>query len=442
MLAALPGAAQPVSLTPGEMRGAAAASLATAQPAQALELADALLQRDPEDIEALVLRSRALRDLGRYDAAVAAGREAWGLAETDEARHAAALVIAQGLASRGNRTRAQIWLRRAVEVAPDARSEARAIRDFRYVRARNPWSTQLSFSISPTDNVNDGSVRDEISFAGFDGVVLSPTARALSGLEISGGVATRYTLSQSTTHRTRAGVSLYYETYILSDEAKEMAPDARGSDFAYGSAALTFSQEWRPEAWTGPLDLSAIYAWSWYGGEPYAQTLELTVSRTFSVSARDGLRLSFSASRFALEPDEEATDRSVSGEVGVQWLRRLESGAALTMSAAWLESESERPSLDYVRSRVSAGYTLAEPVLGARATFGLAMERRHYDTYPFQLDGRHDHELEARLNLAFPAFDMYGFLPTVQVFTSENLSTAGRYDRRESGLDIGFRSAF
>jgi hypothetical protein len=81
-------------------------------------------------------------------------------------------------------------------------------------------------------------------------------------------------------------------------------------------------------------------------------------------------------------------------------------------------------------------------VLGARATFGLEVERRHYDAYPFTFDGRHDHGVEARVDLVFPDYDWYGFVPTVRLFSSDTVSTADRYDRRESGLDLGFRSAF
>lgn len=440
--AAAPGGAQTVSLTPDEMQGAATAALAAGDPAQALALVDALLRRDPGDVTARILRSRALRDLGRYDAALAAGQAAWRDAGSDGDRYYAALAVAQALSSRGDRTLAQLWLRRAVEVAPDPRLEARAIRDFRYVRARNPWATQLSFSVTPSDNVNDGSVRDEISFAGIDGVELSPTAQALSGLEIAAGVATRYTLSQSATHRTRAGVSLYHETFVLSDEAKDDAPEAEGSDFAYSAAALTFGQEFRPEGWSGPLELSGVAARSWYAGEPYARTLELSVARGLALSPRDRLRLTLGADRVALEPDEGADDRATAWEAGAAWLHRLESGAAVRLSANLRESHSERASLDYTRSRLGAAYSLAEPVLGARATLGLEMERRHYLAFPFEFDGRHDHGLEARVDLVFGALDWYGFVPTLRVFTSETSSTADRYDSRESGIDLGFRSAF
>ena len=47
------------------MRAAAGQSLQAGRPAQAEALAAALLSRDAKDLNALLLRSRALRDLGR-----------------------------------------------------------------------------------------------------------------------------------------------------------------------------------------------------------------------------------------------------------------------------------------------------------------------------------------------------------------------------------------
>lgn len=434
--------AQPETLTPAEMRGAAALSLDTGQPEQALALAEALLMRNEGDVLALVIQARALRDLGREDEAVAAAREAWRAASTQDERYAAAMVTAQALSSRGNRTMAQIWLRVAVETAPDEARKQRAIRDFRYVRARNPWETQLAFSIAPSDNINDGSIRDEISFAGLDGVVLTGAARALSGLEISGGVATRYTLTESQTHRTRAGVSFYYETYVLSDEARDIAPDVEGSDFAYGSVALTFGHEWRPSGWSGPLDLNAVAAWSWYGGERYGRTLEVSAARTFALGQRNRLRLGFALDQFALEPNEDAEDRAFSTELEVQWLRLLRGGALFAVAASMRDSESDNAQLDYARSRLSLSYSPGEPILGARATFGLEFEQRDFDTYPFEADGRHDDTAKLSVDLVFRDLDYYGFVPTVSLSRSDTASTSDRFDKAETGLNLGFRSAF
>lgn len=56
-----------LSLSVGAMYIAAAKSLAVGNDRQAQQLADALLQRDPDDIRALILKSGAARNLGQFD---------------------------------------------------------------------------------------------------------------------------------------------------------------------------------------------------------------------------------------------------------------------------------------------------------------------------------------------------------------------------------------
>ena len=429
-----------MTLTPEQMRVAAVQSLRYRQPEQALRLADALLVRDPRDMEALVTRSRALRDLGRYSEAIDAARAAWDVADAPAERYGAALVMAQALSSNGARTRAQWWLRRAMEVAPTDALEAKAVRDFRYVRARNPWSTQLSFNISPSSNINDGSVHDTVNLGGLDGVVLSGTARALSGLEVSGGLSTRYRIDQSRTHKTEIGASLYHETYILSDEARDQAPDAAGSDFAYSSVALTFGHELRPEGWSGPLAFSGMLAWSWYAGEPYARSVSVGMARSLVLGKRNLVRVAVGAGRFRLVNGQE--DHADSLRFDAVWLRRLENGAGLRFSAGLRENMSDRSSLDYTRTALGVGYTFAEPILGATATAGLDMAWKSHEAYPFTTDGRDDREVTAKVDLVFDDLDYMGFVPTMSLMHSDTRSTSERHETVETGVSFGIRSRF
>ena len=102
-LAAGGASAEEVTLTPAEMRAAATHALAVGDDRTALHLAGALLARDPQDGAALILQSRAARNLGDNATALKAGRAAWRLARSDSDRYAAALVTAQALSSNGQR---------------------------------------------------------------------------------------------------------------------------------------------------------------------------------------------------------------------------------------------------------------------------------------------------------------------------------------------------
>ena len=94
-----------------------------------------------------------------------------------------------------NFTRAQLWLRRAAQYAPDDATKAVVAKDFRTVRERNPWSSSLRFGIFPRSNINNGSTAKIYYLPGLDfPLTLQPSSRALSRFEISGGFSSQYRL--------------------------------------------------------------------------------------------------------------------------------------------------------------------------------------------------------------------------------------------------------
>lgn len=442
---------QDVSLSPDQMRAAAHMSLQTRQPDQALALAEALLRRDPEDVDALILKSQALRDLGRYDEALDTARTAYGLADTEAEIFAAAMVRAQALASQGARTRAQLWLRIAGEYAPDEEARAVAIRDFRYVRQRNPWNTQLSFSIAPTSNVNDGTTHDRISYGGLQGVEPTGISRPLSGLSFSGGLTTRYRFSESETHETSVGLHLFGQSYILSEEAKDIAPDASGSDFAYTSVAVGLVHEWEPEAWTTPVQFSLLTGRGWYGQEDYSRYTRAGVAKPFILGKSTALRLDAGVEGFERLTDD-ATSTTYSGNAAL--LHEFDTGAALRFTVGAFDTRSDDGALQRQRLRSGIGYTLAKPFAGARVTFEADVERTIYDEFPqreFVIYPFLSREIEVEredvtgrvgLSLWFEDIDYFGFSPTVTISHEETNSTLDLYDTVETGVTFGFRSSF
>ncbi|WP_211300962.1 surface lipoprotein assembly modifier [Aliiruegeria haliotis] len=402
-------------------------------------LTDALIARDPGDVEALVLKSRALRDMGRFDEATDIAREAYGKAETDQEIFAAAMVRAQALASNGARTRAQLWLRMAGQHAPNEQARAQAVRDFRYVRSRNKWSTSLSFSVAPSSNVNDGSTHDRISFGGLQGVVLSGAARALSGLEFSAGATTGYRFSEGKNHSTEVGLHLYHETYILSDEAKEIAPDAKGSDFAYSSVAVGLRHQFRLDDWNTPMELSVLTGRGWYGGEDYSRYTRTSVAKAFLLGKGNILRVSAGGETFNRVWDDASSHTLHTNAI---WLREFDNGAGLRLSLGVRDTRSDLDSLDYLRKIGGFGYTLPKPVGPALATLMLDFEEKTYEEYPFEVDGREDLRATAGVRFLFERMDYYGFVPTVTISHAENRSTSDRYDTVETGVKVGFLSAF
>ena len=136
-------------------------------------------------------------------------------AEAQDKKYAGAIVMAQVQSSSGRKTLAQYWLRRAVELAPNQVLETRAIRDFKYLRNTNPWSTRLTFSVTPDSNINDGSAREtsflkyeltELLFGEQVEYQLTGAALALPGIEYTLGLDTRYRVHQTGTSAVRPRV--------------------------------------------------------------------------------------------------------------------------------------------------------------------------------------------------------------------------------------------
>jgi hypothetical protein len=433
--------ADSIAVSAMELRSLAATALQRGRPELALSYAEALLDRDRSDIDALLLRSRAARDLGDTGLARRSGTEAWRVAEAADDRHAAALVTAQALATAGRRTQAQWWLRRAAHTAPTPDARQRAIRDFRYVRARNPWATDLSFSVAPSSNVNGGSARatTRLYDLPFD-FRLAGQARALSGTEIAAGISTRYRIAGSARgDRTEVLLRANYRTYRLSEAARQQAPNARGSDFAFGSLAFTLAREWRPGDARLPAQVSATLGQTWYGGAPYMRFVRAAGARNWALDQRTAVHLSLSAEA---QQGHGSTADSHKLRLSTGTTRVLSGGHKLRLSVAATASRSDATTRDYDRLEADARLALARPVLGLDLGVGVTVAHETYEGAFFGMQGRDDTEIAIEVTADLPAVEYHGFIPSLTLRGTRNQSSVALYDTEQLGLEIGWRSAF
>jgi len=430
-----------VELTPEQAYQAGFDRLNAGQSELANAIADALLQRDPEEFRVLILKARAARNIGQFDEAAAAGRMAWQVAQTDIQKFSAAMVTAQALSSGGQRTRAQLWLRRAANVAPNRGSHALAARDFRYVRARNPWATQLSFNITPSSNINNGSAREttQVYYFGLPfEFQLSGTARALEGMEYSTGVATRYRFAQSATRAHDIVAQFNHRTYSLSADAKAIAPTASGSDFEFTQVALGYVFQGKPKNGLGRYTLNATVGHSWYGGQNYFDYLRLGGSQNIKLDDKTMLAFSGSVER---QFGDASPDADI-GRVDMRVIRQIGTIGRLSLSLGQSESTSTTDVSEYSERRTGLNFALANPILGAQVSLGLDWRHRDYPRSSYDPAGREDREASASLNMVFTGIERYGFNPTVSVHASQTDSSVGRYDSERLGLSLGVRSSF
>ncbi|MFD2739015.1 hypothetical protein ACFSUD_05510 [Sulfitobacter aestuarii] len=434
-------------LSVAQMRDAAGQSLKAGHPAQAATLAAALLARDGNDLNALLIRSRALRDLDRTGEARALLRRAWRLAQTDEDKYATALITAQVLATAGKRTRAQLWLRRAVQHAPNARLAARAKRDFTYVKQRNPWQTHLSFTLAPNSNINNGSARDrselnylasQIIFGQPVEYALSGSARALSGLEIGGKVQTRYRFAQTSATAHDAKLSVSYRSFLLGDSSKKQAPGVAGRDFAFGNLSLGYGYRQINLSRLGEFTFDAEVGQSFYGGARYATYLRGDIGQSYRASRNRTHHVDLNLER----QFGQATADQDSVGLSTSLTQRLDSGNSLYLGLRGDVTRSPNPDAEYREIELRSGYVLGKPVMGAALQFGLGAAFRDYPVSRHNVAGREDRRLFADVTATFGAIDYYGFNPTVTLSASTTDSNIGLFDTNRLGLNLGIRSAF
>ncbi len=442
-----PGGDTGVRLTPAQMRTAALLALRQGDAPRALRYSDALLARDPADRSALMVQSRAARDLGRFDQARRAARAAWTLAEDDAQKYSSSLLMAQALSSEGHRTRAQWWLRRAVQHAPTEAAERKAIGDFRYVRARNPWAAQLSFSITPDTNINNGSSArfsfldyklSEIFFGRPVEYELVDTARALSGVEYALGVTTRYRFIETASRAHDLTFTANLRTYTLSSKARSIAPTAKGSDFAFYTYSLGYSHRGLNFDRRGEYRLGVDAGQSWYGGAAYARFARLSAGQSYRLASGDKINLRLAGERqIGIATSDNDTLRA-----DISYTTRIFGGATLWTNATLAASQSPSAANEFREIGLRAELTLAKPVAGVTVQMGLWARNRDYDISPHSRDGRQDDRVQADLTLIFDQFDYYGFNPTMQLSASHTDSNISLYDANRVGLNFGIRSAF
>ncbi len=424
-----------------QVRNAAASAVVTGRPEVAYQLASALLERDSDDTEALIIKGRAARDLGQIDEALALARRGWALAKTQSEKFGASMVMAQALSTKGARTRAQLWLRRAGQNAPNAEMKAVAVRDFQFVRANNRWATELGFSAAPSSNINNGSQRSTSRL--FDlpfEFSLSPTAQALSGIQYSANASTRYRLSETARYQNDVVLSFSHRTYSLSAETRRVAPSVRGNDFAFSSGSVSlFHRGFTGAGNDKPYQIDLTVGRTYYALSPFLQYGKLGITQNVPLASNKSVF--FGANYEFQESLSNREDVSIPGlTAGLR--RRFANQDLATFTLSGRRSHSEDASLDYKQATLGIRYAFGKPLLGMNINMGVSATIQNHDRSRFSAFGRQDKSLNGDVTAVFTNLEYFGFSPSLTLTARMNNSSIDLYDSRAVGMHVGIRSAF
>lgn len=397
-------------------------------------VSSAILADNPDDPQALLVRALIARGVGRIDEAYTAVVRAWRNAEIPALRFDIAMLAADIQARRENFTSAQIWLRRADQLAPDAQRRQVVGNAFRQVSRRNPLSVQLRFSARPSNNVNNGAEFSEFEFIGLPFSV----AEQLSGYEIATGVSLAFRLSESETQKTELLGDLYFRKIWLSSDAKDKEPTAKGSDFDYGVLTLGVRQQRLIWPDVGPSRATALVGQSFYGGEALARWFEVQLGQTVAQGERGALNFG-ATMRTEKRLDSDINSSNALG-LSADVSRRIE-GGSFTYGAALKNVWSDSATTDHFATSLRASRSWRD-VAGMRPTLRGTLEHRNYTEFTSLVDGREDISVSIGLDVVWPDVSFYGFSPQVSAQARRVFSNVELYDRNEYSVGLTAVSRF
>jgi tetratricopeptide (TPR) repeat protein len=484
---------------------ASAAALVAGDAVRAAQLAEVILAVKPNDLEALILRARAALALEDFETAKALSKRAYRATDNGAVKFSTARVAAVAHANAGEDTRAQLWLRRARQFAPDEERSNQVAQEFQVLARRNPWTTNLQFGITPSSNVNGGSTEDTLFsplVALFNGTGISNISvdgRDLPGLEITGGLQSSYRLNASENSATFLSFGANVRRVVLQqsaideENAKERARvEQEAAEATVELARLEAEIAALPEGEPIPDDLrnaralassasrrvytdqdvsgrefssAAISAgilhrrilqdgWdpttfrldlnrTWYAGDPLSWRYTASVGQTVPIS--DQLRLNFrvaASGREVFARNDSARYSVDSNDARVGLTYRLANRDQISVSFDVKDSRSSNANNDYDQRGLYADYAFGRSFAGVQLGIGVGISERDYGFDGIVGLDRTDDIYTLNARARLTEIEYYGFQPEISLNASRTNSVNPRFDTDTLRIGFDLRSSF
>ena len=406
----------------------------------AAELSRTILQSDPRDQAALLALAQAERGAGRTKSAIKAAKAAWRASGTEPEKYASATVAAQAFSTDGKPLRAQLWLRRAAETAPNDAFKARAKRDFKYVKSANPLQVNLRFSVTPSSNINNGSKSETVEVVGLT-IALRGDARALSGVEYNVGASLSYKLPKAGAWNLTAFADVDAKYYSLSSGAKALAPTVSGSDYAFQEVKTGLRTFRRDEDGKGASWASVKVGQNWYAGTSLTTFMGVGVGRQIKAGERSSLSFSADAER-QWRQDYDIRSANVLN-LSATWAHDLSKGGVFWAKAYASDTASDSVVIANDTIGAAIGYAHDKPIFGdTKLELSLGYQVKSFDRAAAPFARRVDDTVSASATMIFNNLDYMGFAPTAEINAKRTTSTLGQFSLDDLGVKIGLRSTF
>ena len=418
--------------------------------AQALQVAEWILTRWPDDALAHYVVGLVTLRAGQTATARPAARLSFRNAETERQRYEAARLAGKVAVADERWIAAQYWTRQTIQFAPDPKRRKVGVNDFRTLRAISPLAWSLSLGLRPSNNVNGGADSRLSVIDGYDAVgYLSEDAVAQPGVVGTINLEANYRIAQGEGHETRAGMSAYLRAVDLegsptrqlySPDGVPLPPETiPNSDFSAAALGLDLRHTRRLGEALVSGRVSGGQAWD--SGDPSYGYLGLDL----------GWQRRFGPTQVSVTSAIEGREWSHSPRQDTRTV--LGFGLARDLTAGRLSGGVSLAALDSTYDNAQywsvSGSVRFEPEarLGPLAfSFGAGLSHAVYPDYQllyFVPDGgRQDDTVFAEIGLWSPEISRAGFAPELKLQAISVDSNVSRYEHTEFAVAVGLRSTF
>lgn len=332
-------------------------------------------------------------------------------------------------------TRAQFWLRRADQVAPDDQRRDFAVQSYRQLARRNPLRVQLSFSVRPSDNINNGTNPDAV--ADFGGLPLSGT-EPLEGFEAAFGMALSYRLSEDERQRTAAILQFYGRKVFISQSELNKITDGDESDYDYASLFVGLQHSRLIFDDLGPTHGTFRIGSSYFERSLFANTYEFSLAQDIKLSESNRLR--FGLVRKDEHRIESDAASSLTHSVSVDYFQRNEGGNSWSLGLKLEDIDAISGGVNGRQLEASLRYAWSQEFWGMRPDILL---RGRFRDYPdFQIEPRMDRSIYATLGLTLVDLNYFGFQPRLEATFAKSNSNIDIFDSDALGIGFNLVSRF
>ncbi|MFC3179479.1 hypothetical protein [Cypionkella sinensis] len=406
-------------------------------------LAAGLLQADPNDPYALLIMTASETQLGRPAEGRKAGRAAWVAARglPDGLRYDIARYTALAALQEGRVLPTQLWLRRALDVAPTSQARAQTINDYKALREKTRLRYAIDLSLTPSDNLNDGASSKYLSIDDWFVLgMLSGSAQALSGLRADARVRLIYRLRESSTSQTSLGFGAAASRNFLSDEAKLLAPDLRGRDLDQSAAEFSITQDFLWPQSQHPISTTLALGQIWQAGTVAGPYLRMQLATPLLQRPEANVRVEMTAQRsWRSDSTIDASAMSLEGQHQL-------GGGVFSWGMAISDVVGTGMNQSYNRGSASLGYKLDKPIGPVTLATNLTAGKSHYDIYRLLgaqvTKGRTDTQFDLSIDMTFPNIGVMGYAPTLSVSKVMTQSNISRFESNGLNISVGFTSQF